>query len=264
MHSILVTDAGPIRTITLNRPDFRNAITPEMQRELIRALDETAVTSSVRVLVLTGAGQAFCAGLDLGSLKHAEEAQATSPEPAFQMQDNTHRFSRIMRMLYELPIPTIAAVNGHAIAGGTGIATICDFTLAVPEAKFGYTEVKIGFIPAVVSVYLAMQVGEKRARELLLTGRLFSAEYAHRLGLVTELVECQDLMPHVHALAETLLANSSTSMRDTKALLADERRESLDRALELSLQASAETRKTADFLEGVTAFLEKRKPRWAE
>ena len=264
MDPILVSDAGPIRTITLNRPEFRNALSPAMQYALIAALDDAAAARSVRVVVITGAGSAFCAGLDLSALKRVEMVQETSSPEAKELADNTHRFSRILRTIYELPKPTIAAVNGHAIAGGTGIATVCDFTLAIPEAKFGYTEVKIGFVPAVVSVYLSMQVGERRARELLLTGRLFTAEYAHRLGLVTEVVEPADLMARVHVLAETLIANSPTSLQDTKALLADQHREWLDRGIEMSLTASVESRRTPDFLEGITAFLEKRKPEWEE
>lgn len=264
MEPILVSDSGPIRTITLNRPESRNALSPAMQFALIAALDEAAAATSVRVLVITGAGSSFCAGLDLSALKNVETLQKTSSPEAMELADNAHRFSRILRTIYELPKPTIAAVNGHAIAGGTGIATVCDFTLAVPEAKFGYTEVKIGFVPAVVSVYLSMQVGERRARELLLTGRLFSAEYAHQLGLVTEVVEPRELVARVHGLAMTLVANSPTSLRDTKALLADQHREWLDRGIEMSLAASAESRKTPDFLEGISAFLEKRKPKWAK
>ena len=264
MDPILISDAGHIRTITLNRPEYRNALSPAMQYALIAALEDAASTNSVRVLVFTGAGSAFCAGLDLSALKNVEMLQDTSSPEAKELADNTNRFSRILRTIYELPKPTIAAVNGHAIAGGTGIATVCDLTLAVPEAKFGYTEVKIGFVPAGVSVFLSMQVGERRARELLLTGRLFSAEYAHHLGLVTELVGPAELKTRVQELAESLVANSPTSLRDTKALLADQYREWLDRSIELSLAASAESRKTPDFLEGITAFLDKRKPKWAE
>lgn len=262
MSSILIHDAGPIRTLTLNRPDYRNALSPEMQREMLQALEQAAETKSVRVLVITGAGKAFCAGLDLGALKLGENVQSSLSPVAMELADNAHRFSYILRMLYELPIPTIAAVNGHAIAGGAGLATVCDFTLAVPEAKFGYTEVKIGFIPAVVSVYLGLQVGEKRARELLLTGRLFSAAYGQELGLVTEVVEPENLMTRVHKLAETLVANSPTSLRDTKALLTEQNREFLDESIELALDASAKSRQTHDFREGITAFLEKRKPEW--
>lgn len=260
MHSILVTDSGPIRTITLNRPAHRNALSAAMQHELLLALEDAATSKSTRVLVLTGAGSAFCAGLDFTALKE----MAGLPMSSAQASDDAQRFSRVLRTLYELPIPTIAAVNGHAIAGGTGIATICDFTFAVPGALFGYTEVKIGFIPALVSIYLALHLGEKRARNLLLTGRVFTAAEAHHLGLVTEVVEPAELLPRTHALAETLIANSPTSLRDTKSLLADQNREWLDRALALALSASAASRQTPDFREGVTAFLEKRKPTWTE
>ena len=260
---ILISDTGPIRTITLNRPTHRNALTPQMQRELITALDAVAESSAVRVLVLTGAGEAFCAGLDLSSLKDLAHVPAASSSPAFELADNAHRILRILRSLYDLPIPTIAAVNGHAIAGGTGIATVCDFTLAVPAAKFGYTEVKIGFVPALVSAYLTLQIGEKRARNLLLTGRLFDAQEAHTLGLVTEVVEPEALANKVDALAQTLLRNSPVSLRATKELLANQNRHWLDAAIKHSMQANAEARDTPDFREGIAAFLEKRKPVWS-
>jgi methylglutaconyl-CoA hydratase len=263
MKPLLVTDSGSIRLLTLNRPDHRNALTPQMQHELIDALDDTARSKSVRVLVLTGAGEAFCAGLDLAALKDLDRLDEPSSQPRFELEDNAHRFARIVRTLYELPIPTIAAVNGHAIAGGAGLATVCDFTLAVPAAKFGYTEVKIGFVPALVSAYLSLQVGDKRSRDLLLTGRLFTAEEAHRIGLVTEIVAAEELAARVQALAETLIANSPTSLYSTKALLADQNRKWLDRAIVLALDASAESRGTSDFREGITAFLEKRKPNWS-
>jgi methylglutaconyl-CoA hydratase len=169
----------------------------------------------------------------------------------------------MFRTLYELPLPTIAAVNGHAIAGGTGLATLCDFTFAVPAAKFGYTEVKIGFVPALVSAYLTLQIGEKRARDLLLTGRLFSADEAHTLGLVTEVVASESLASRVEALAQALAANSPTSLRATKELLADQNRHWLDTAIDHSMKANAASRETADFREGIVAFLEKRKPIWS-
>jgi len=264
MSLIEVADAGPIRTITFNRPSHRNALTPAMQRELIETLDATARSPSVRVLVITGAGEAFCAGLDLATLKDMEHVHVPSSESSFELADDAHRIAKILRSLHELPIPAIAAVNGHAVAGGTGIATVCDFTLAVPAARFGYTEVRIGFVPALVSAYLALQTGDKKARELLLTGRLFTAAEAHQLGLVTEVVEPGELAERTLALAETLIANSPSSLRATKALLAAQNRAWLDAAVNMALEASAASRLTPDFREGVTAFLEKRKPRWAQ
>lgn len=254
--TVFVADAGPVRTITLNRPERRNAMTPEMQTELIAAMEEAAA-GDCRVVVFAGAGEAFCAGLDLASL------QKMNDKSAEEHRADAERIARLFRTLYELPKPTIAAVHGAAIAGGTGIATLCDFTLAVPAAKFGYTEVRIGFVPAVVSAFLALQLGDKRARELLLTGRLFDSSEAYRLGLVNEVVAADALQARVRALAEALAANSPAALGATKRLLAAQNKEWLDRALAAAMEANAEARETADFREGVSAFLEKRKPVWA-
>src|ERR1035438_9642228 len=154
-----------IATLTLNRPDKRNAISYELIDDLIRALDKVN-QSSARILIVTGAGKAFCSGMDLDNLK---TLIGRAPE---QNLEDSRTMVQLFRSLYEFPKPTIAAVNGAAIAGGTGLALLCDFTLAVPEAKFGYTEVRIGFVPAIVSTFLLRQVGEKQARDLLLTGRI--------------------------------------------------------------------------------------------
>ncbi len=263
-QTVLVADHGPVRTLTLNRPHRRNALTPEMQQELIAALDDTAASSGVRALILTGAGEHFCAGLDISALKDlAEDVSRAGFEPAaFQLQDDANRISRVFRTLYELPIPTIAAVDGYALAGGTGLATLCDFTLATPAAQFGYTEARIGFIPALVSVYLTLQVGEKRARDLLLTARLFPASEAQTLGLVNEILPSESLLPRAEALAHSLLQNSPGSLRATKLLLARQNRPFLDAAIANALEANAAIRQTPEFREGITAFLEKRKPAW--
>ncbi len=255
-ETIAVADEGAVRTITLNRPERRNAMTSAMQDELTSAMDAAAASPGCDVLVLTGAGEAFCAGLDLEQLKGlvgrtAEEHRA-----------DAERIARLFRMLYELPLPTIAAVNGAAVAGGTGLATICDFTLAVPEARFGYTEVRIGFVPALVSAFLALQVGDKRARGVLLTGRLFGAEEAREMGLVSEVVGREGLADRVRELAKALGANSPQSLAMTKRLMADQNRAWLDAAIATAMEANARSRGNADFAEGVTAFLEKRRPVW--
>ena len=252
--TILVADEGWVRTITLNRPERRNAMTPEMQTELIAAL-EKAGAGECRVVVLAGAGEAFCSGLDLAVL------QAAKDKSAAEHREDAERVARLFRTLYELPKPTIAAVQGAAVAGGTGLATICDFTLAVAAAKFGYTEARIGFVPAVVSAYLRLQMGDKAARDLLLTGRLFDAAEGFRMGLVNQVVE--DLPGSVKALAERLVANSPASMSATKKLLAAQNRAWLDAAIDLAMEANAAARETEDFREGVAAFLEKRKAVWA-
>jgi methylglutaconyl-CoA hydratase len=253
--TILVTDKASIRTITLNRPERRNAMAPGMQVELIAAM-EAAAADNCRVLVFAGAGDAFCSGLDLSVLHEARTAA--------EHRADAERIATLFRTLYELPVPTIAAVHGAAVAGGTGLATICDFTLATPAAKFGFTEARIGFVPAVVSAYLTLQLGDKRSRDLLLTGRIFDAAEAYRLGLVNEVVSSESLAERVQVLAETLVANSPQALAATKQLLAAQNKAWLDAAIEAALEANAQARETADFREGVAAFLEKRKPVWTK
>ena len=246
---------GGIATLTLNRPDRRNAISFELIDDLLRALDEVAQSEAI-VLILTGAGKAFCSGLDLDNLK---ALLGRTPE---QNLEDSSTMVRLFRTLYEFPKVTIAAVNGAAIAGGTGLALLCDFTLAVPEAKFGYTEVRIGFVPAIVSTFLLRQVGEKQARGLLLTGRLFGADEAAHMGLVSEIVAPENLMKRAGELAALLMENSAASLRATKQLLTEHARAELDSQFEAAVRENAAIRTTADFREGITSFLEKRKPVW--
>jgi methylglutaconyl-CoA hydratase len=219
---------------------------------------EDAAASDCKVLVLAGAGEAFCAGLDLSALK-----EMPNRAPAENRVD-AERIARLFLTLYELPIPTIAAVHGPAIAGGTGLAMLCDFTLATPAAKFGFTEVRIGFVPALVSAFLALQIGDKRSRDLLLTGRLFDATEAWRLGLVNEVVPPEHLAQRVHALSELLVSNSPQSLSATKRLMAAQNRAWLDAAIAQAMEANAQARDSADFREGIAAFLEKRKPIWSK
>jgi methylglutaconyl-CoA hydratase len=177
-QTLLLEFDGEIAKITLNRPDKRNAINTCMIAELQTALDAIEKSHS-RVVILTGAGKAFCAGMDLEML-----AAIAKQSPA-ENQEDSRRIAKMLRRIWSFTRPMIAAVNGPAFAGGCGIATLCDFTLASPEAKFGYTEVKIGFLPAIVSVFLTRQIGEKRSRDLLLTGRIIGAEEAREFGLTS-------------------------------------------------------------------------------
>lgn len=244
-----------VATITLNRPDKRNAISFELIDDLLQAFEEVSHSKAI-VVILTGAGKAFCSGMDLDNLK---SLLGRSPE---QNVEDSRKMVQLFRTLYEFPKVTIAAVNGAAIAGGTGLALLCDFTLAVPGAKFGYTEVRIGFVPAIVSTFLLRQVGEKQARDLLLTGRLFGAEEAVRMGLVTEIVAPESLLVRARELASSLMENSSSSLRATKQLLTDHARAELEAQIESAVRENAAIRTTADFREGITSFLEKRKPVW--
>jgi methylglutaconyl-CoA hydratase len=227
-----------------------------MIEELLDVLSEVQ-SSNPRVAILTGEGKAFCSGMDLDELR----AIATHT-PAEHLEDS-RRMARLFRAIYSFPKPLIAAVNGHALAGGCGLATLADFTIAVPEAKFGYTEVKIGFIPALVSVFLRRQIGEKRARDLALTGRLFDAAEALALGLVNTVVPAEQLMAETRKLAETLIAASPTSHLRTKRLLVQFSEADLDREISIAIKENADIRSTPDFREGLSSFLEKRAPKWS-
>ena len=258
MFSTLLLDYGEDRaTITLNRPDKRNAINPQMISELLTAFDEIE-KKKIRVVIMTGAGLAFCAGMDL------EMLSAIAQQSPQENQDDSKRMAKLFRRIWSFPRPIIAAVNGHALAGGCGIATLCDFTLAVPEAHFGYTEVRIGFLPAIVSVFLTRQIGDKRARDLLLTGRKISAKEAQQLGLVSEVVEPEKLLARANELADYLVEVSPGSLSRAKRLLVTAEQAGVDADLERAVLENARIRCTPDFKEGVASFLEKRKPVWKD
>ena len=159
-------------------------------------------SSPAHILILTGAGKAFCSGMDLDNLR------AITRRTHDENRTDSGTMALLFRTLYEFPKVTIAAVNGPAVAGGCGLATLCDFTLASPEARFGYTEVRIGFVPAIVSTFLLRQIGEKQARDLLLTGRIIGAEEAFRLGLANEIVPAEKLLAARRELAAALMENS--------------------------------------------------------
>jgi len=254
-ETLLVDTSEHLSTITLNRPEKRNAITTQMIADLQSALDAIEKTNT-RVVIITGTGKAFCAGIDL------ELLQAIAQQTPAENQDDSRRIAKMFRKIWSYSRPLIAAVNGHALAGGCGIATLCDFTLSAPEAKFGYTEVKIGFLPAIVSVFLSRQIGEKRCRDLLLTGRLVEAPEAKELGLVNEIVPSEKLMARAHELADDLLAASPSSITRAKHLLVSAAAAGVDHDLERAVLESARVRCTPDFKEGLAAFLEKRKPIW--
>jgi len=255
--TLKLTFEGKIATLTLSRAEKRNAICHALIDDFLDALQEVEA-SAAQVLIVAAEGKAFSAGMDLEDLK------ALVTHTAEENHAHSRRIATLFRTLYDFPKTTIAAVNGAAIAGGAALATLCDFTLASRAASFGYTEVRIGFVPAVVSAFLLRQVGEKHVRDLLLTGRIIGAEEAFRMGLVNEVVEAEDLAATARRLAEQLLENSPASLRATKELLRSYGGASLERDIEIGMEANAGIRKSADFEEGVRSFLERRKPRWSE
>jgi methylglutaconyl-CoA hydratase len=254
-QTLTVAEQGGIAVLTFNRPDKRNAISYELIDELLMALEELK-RGGAKVLLLTGAGSSFCSGMDLENLK------AITSRTAAENRADSETMARLFRAIYEFPRPTIAAVNGPAVAGGCGIATLCDFTIASTEAKFGYTEVRIGFLPAIVSSWLVRQIGEKAARDLLLTGRIISAGEALRIGLITEVVEPARLLERAHELALQLSKNSPASLAATKKLLNSYSGRDLEWQLQAAVEANAAIRATGDFREGISSFLEKRAPKW--
>ena len=254
-QTVKLESTGMVATLTLNRPDKRNALNNQMIDEIISVL--WAIQSGPeRVLIITGAGEAFCAGMDIAALR------AIATQSLEESLEDSRHVAQMFRLLHGFPKPYIAAVDGPAVAGGCGIATLADFTLATPEARFGYPEVRIGFIAAIVTVFLVRQVGEKRARELVLSGGIIGAEEAKAVGLATEIVARDKLMVRACELADQLCSVSPTSVRFTKDLLRGLSEEELSRQIELAIQENASIRSTADFKEGLTAFLEKRKPEW--
>ena len=254
-ETLQLETAGEVATVTLNRPEKRNAISTQMIEELLAALEKIE-SGAARVAILTGSGRAFCAGMDLEALR------SLASQSFEQNLADSRLFANLLYRIYTLSKPVIAAVNGPAIAGGCGIATVADFTLAVPEAKFGYTELKIGFIPAVVSVFLRRQVGDKIARDLLLSGRIIDSAEAYRFGLVTEIVPAAKLTARALEFAGILLSASPASIARTRALLLSYEEVALKAELEIAVRENAAIRSTPDFREGLSSFLEKRAPKW--
>jgi methylglutaconyl-CoA hydratase len=252
---VLIDSSNSVTTITMNRPEKRNALCPLLIDELTQALGEAA-SDECGVVILTGAGPAFCSGLDM------EHLETTSASTAEERRRDSENMALVLRTLYDFPKPIIAAVNGPAIAGGMALATIPDFTLAAPEAKFGYTEVRVGFVPAIAASFLIRQVGELRTRELLLSGRIMKAHEAMQLGLVTQIVEQSDLMGAARALAQQLLMNSPQAMQAVKCLLAKHAKRRLDEEIEDAIKVNASQRSAEDFREGVEAFKQRRRAEW--
>ena len=254
--TVQICDDNNVRTIKLNRPERRNALNAMLIKELIHALDES-VDGPCGAIILTGAGKCFCAGLDLEEMKEMESRTIE------EHQSDAEQFAKLIRLLYDFPKPTIAAVNGSAIAGGTGLATVCDFTFASQDAVFGYTEVRIGFVPAIVSCFLTRQVGERQARDLLLSGRIFNAQEALELGLITRIIiHPQVLLREAYNHALALLKNSPEAMHWIKGILSERVSDDLDRELESGAIWGSRARMNDDFREGIRAFLEKRTPDW--
>lgn len=251
------TTDGHVRTLTLNRSEKRNALNADLVSALKAELDEAAVEEAIRAVVLTGAGSAFSAGADLSSLRAMRDAGP------MENRMDSRRLAELFRQIYEHPKPVIAKVNGPAIGGGCGLAAVCDFSYVAKETKLGFSEVRVGFVPAIVMVFLRRKLGETKARDLLLRGRLVDAQTAANLGLVTRAFPKDKLSGKVDALAQELARETSGSaVALTKQMLARIPGMGLDEALDYAVQMNAFARGTDDCKAGIDAFLNDEAPPW--
>lgn len=243
--------------ITLNRAEKRNALNSQMVTELKQAFSQAKEDNYCKVIVLKANGKAFSAGADLAYL---QELQNNSFEENYADSSN---LKELFEQIYAHPKIVIAQVEGHAIAGGCGLATVCDFVYAVPEAMFGYTEVKIGFVPAIVMFFLLRKVNEKRTKELLFSGKLISAETALEYELINEVVAADEMAKTVEDFAQKLITEcSADSLALTKEMIANIQHLEMSQALDYAAKANAKARDTADCKAGISAFLNKEKINW--
>lgn len=253
---LLVEQRGVVEVLTLNRREAKNALNAELVEALTAAVLRAAQDDGIRALVLAGAGGAFSAGADLKGLSALQTA--TPQENA----EDGKRFLRLLKTLGTCPKPLVGAVDGPALAGGCGVVSCCDFILASPESTFGYPEVKVGFVAAMVLVLLARQLGERRARELLLSGVPISADKAHAWGLVHHVMPSEALLDEAVSHARQLAGGAPSALALTKELLWTTSGLPLGPALELAAQANVFARTNPDMREGLEAFLGKRRPGW--
>ena len=254
---VLYSVSNRIATISLNRPDKRNALSAELVQMLTETLVEASEDDQVKVIILKANGPAFSAGADL---EYLQQLQSNTREANLADSEN---LKRLFTTIYYLPKVVIAQVEGHAIAGGCGLATVCDIIFSVPEAKFGYTEVKLGFVPAIVSCFLLRKTSETVVKRILLTGELFPAQQALDFGLITFLAEKEEISDRVHEFAINLCEQtSSNALMVTKQLIGQTTNPLLEKSLDLAVSINARVRESEDFKRGVASFLNKEQIKW--
>jgi methylglutaconyl-CoA hydratase len=255
-ETVEVKSENMVAWVALNRPEVRNAFNEVMIEELIQVLDQIEKDDSVRVMVLTGNGKAFCAGADLNWMKKMKN---------FTYEENYQdalRLAELMYKIYNLPKPTIARVNGASIGGSNGLLAACDMAIASHRAEFSMSEVKIGLVPACIGPYLVKKVGESTCRELFLSGERISADQARALGLVNDVVTHVNLTKRVMERISNLLSSGPHALAVSKELLSTISEMPLTEARDHTAKVIAELRSGDEAQEGMTAFLEKRKPKW--
>ncbi len=240
-----------IGILTLNRPEKRNALHPDLVKQIKDKLNEIKNDKSLSSLIITGEGKSFCAGADLAYLNQLSDFTVIDNEK------DSESLAELFLMIYNFPVPTIAAVNGAAIAGGCGLASVCDFIIADKEhAKFGYSEVKIGFIPAIVSIFLIKKVGEGKTKQLMLSGEIINAESAKEFGLINYTSE--NSLNDAKELAIKLSKNSIQSMKMTKEMIHAISNFNVEEAVDYCIRLNTLSRSTEDFKNGLLNFLNKK------
>jgi methylglutaconyl-CoA hydratase len=257
MNIIEYATRNAIATITLNRPEKRNALNPELIAGLTESLNKAEKDAEVKVVILKANGEAFCAGADLAYLQKLQHfSYEENLADSLQLKD-------LFLKLYSLKKITVAQVQGPALAGGCGLASVCDFCFAAHEATFGYTEVRIGFVPALVSVFLIRKTSEVHASKLLLTGNFFTADEMKHMGLVTDVFNQSNLEEGVNTFVKKLLTtNSHQAMLITKQAIISRHVTQLDSDLLEAARLNATSRGTDDCKRGIAAFLSKQKIDW--
>ena len=255
--SLEIKVAGKVATITLNRPQLRNAFNEDAIADLTMAFDEVSQDAGVRVIVLAANGPAFCAGADLNWMKKMAGYTAAENEA------DALRLADMLRTIYFSPKPVVARVQGDCYAGGMGLVAACDIVVASEGVQFCLSEVKLGLIPATISPYVIQAMGEQASRRYFLTAERFDAREAHRLGLAHEVVPFEQLDASVDAIVQALVANSPNAVREAKKLVRDIAGLPIDDVLLADTAGRiAAIRASGEGREGVASFLEKRKPSW--
>jgi methylglutaconyl-CoA hydratase len=258
LRTVLASREGKVLRLVMNRPQVHNAFNAEMIRDLGTAFAQAGKDPEVRVIVLTGAGESFCAGADLNWMREIVR---------YSYEENlreSRELAELMHSIYTLPKPTLARINGAVIGGGTGLFSACDIVIASERARFGLSEVKIGLVPAAIGPYVIRRIGESAARELFLTGERFGARRALALGLVNKVVAHEELDKKVCEVVDLLLSSGPEALVQCKELLQKVPGMSLEEAKGYTAEMIAGLRVSPEGQEGMAAFLEKRKPKWTK
>ncbi len=247
---------GPVAQVRLNRPDVRNALDSDLIEQLRSTFERLSGDPAVRAIVLSGEGKVFCGGADVAMMR--ESLDLTREENVA----GARAFSLMFRAIDGSPKPVIAKIHGAALGGGAGLAAVCDIAIAASDAVFGFTEVKLGIIPAVISPFVLAKIGASHARALFLTGERFDAKRAQAIGLVHEVIVADTLDVAVERVVNEILSAGPSAIAAAKKLIARVRETPYDRSLDLTAEAIAAQRVSEEGQEGLRAFLEQRPPGW--